>query len=48
MTYSRALKFLIAAAAFGLAVNNLGWDTIELPYVDDNANSLSIRTVVVP
>jgi len=34
--------------AFGLAVNNLGWGTIQLPYVDDNANSLSIRTVVVP
>jgi DNA-binding beta-propeller fold protein YncE len=34
--------------AFGLAVNNMGWGTIRLAAVDDNANSLLIRTTVVP
>ncbi|MGD0295660.1 MAG: hypothetical protein ABSE86_01005 [Bryobacteraceae bacterium] len=34
--------------AFGLAVNNMGWGTIRLAAVDDNANSLKIWTTVVP
>jgi len=34
--------------AFGLAVNNIGWGTIRLAAVDDNANTLNIWTTVVP
>jgi hypothetical protein len=34
--------------AFGLAVNNMGWGTIRLAAVDDNANTLRIWTTVVP
>jgi DNA-binding beta-propeller fold protein YncE len=34
--------------AFGLAVNNLGWGTIRLSAVDDNANILKIWTTVIP
>jgi hypothetical protein len=34
--------------AFGLAVNNIGWGTIRMGYVDDNANTLTIQTIVVP
>jgi hypothetical protein len=34
--------------AFGLAVNNLGWGTIRLGAVDDNANTLNIWTTVIP
>jgi hypothetical protein len=34
--------------AFGLAVNNLGWGTIRLGAVDDNANILRIWTTVIP
>lgn len=34
--------------AFGLAVNNLGWGTIRLAAVDDNANQLKIWTTVIP
>ena len=34
--------------AFGLAVNNIGWGTIRMGFVDDNANTLNIRTTVVP
>jgi hypothetical protein len=34
--------------AFGLAVNNIGWGTILLGAVDDNANILKIWTTVVP
>jgi hypothetical protein len=34
--------------AFGLAVNNIGFGTIRMGYVDDNANTLTIRTTVVP
>jgi DNA-binding beta-propeller fold protein YncE len=34
--------------AFGLAVNNLGWGTIRLGAVDDNANQLKIWTTVIP
>jgi hypothetical protein len=34
--------------AFGLAVNNIGWGTIKMAYVDDNANTLTIQTTVVP
>jgi DNA-binding beta-propeller fold protein YncE len=34
--------------AFGLAVNNMGWGTIRLAAVDDNTNSLNIRTTVIP
>ncbi len=34
--------------AFGLAVNNIGWGTIRLAAVDDNANKLNIWTTVVP
>ncbi len=34
--------------AFGLAVNNLGWGTIRLGAVDDNANILKIWTTVIP
>jgi hypothetical protein len=34
--------------AFGLAVNNMGWGTIRLAAVDDNANSLKIWTTVIP
>jgi hypothetical protein len=34
--------------AFGVAVNNIGWGTIRMGYVDDNANTLTIQTVVVP
>jgi DNA-binding beta-propeller fold protein YncE len=34
--------------AFGLAANNMGWGTIRLAAVDDNANSLKIWTTVVP
>jgi hypothetical protein len=33
--------------AFGFAVNNMGWGTIRLAAVDDNANSLKIWTTVV-
>jgi hypothetical protein len=33
--------------AFGLAVNNIGWGTIQLGAVDDNANRLNIWTTVV-
>jgi hypothetical protein len=34
--------------AFGLAVNNMGWGTIRMGAVDDNANTLNIWTTVVP
>jgi len=34
--------------AFGLAVNNFGWGTFRLAAVDDNANTLSIWTAVIP
>lgn len=34
--------------AFGLAVSNLGWGTIRLGAVDDNANLLKIWTTVIP
>jgi hypothetical protein len=34
--------------AFGLAVNNIGWGTIRLAAVDDNADTLNIWTTVVP
>ena len=34
--------------AFGLAVNNIGWGTIRLAAVDDDANTLDIWTTVVP
>jgi hypothetical protein len=34
--------------AFGLSVNNIGWGTIRLAAVDDNANTLNIWTTVVP
>jgi hypothetical protein len=34
--------------AFGLAVYNVGWGTIRMAYVDDNSNTLNIRTTVVP
>ncbi len=33
--------------AFGMAVNNMGWGTIRLAAVDDNANQLNIWTTVV-
>ena len=33
--------------AFGLAVNNVQWETIQLSAVDDNANRLNIWTTVV-
>jgi hypothetical protein len=34
--------------AFGVATNTIGWGTIQLAAVDDNANSLKIWTTVVP
>ncbi len=34
--------------AFGVAVNNMGWGTIRMGYVDDNTNRLNITTTVVP
>jgi hypothetical protein len=34
--------------AFGLAVNNIGWGTIRLGAVDDNANTLNIWTTIIP
>jgi DNA-binding beta-propeller fold protein YncE len=34
--------------AFGLGVNNLGWGTIRIGAVDDNANRLNIWTTVIP
>jgi DNA-binding beta-propeller fold protein YncE len=34
--------------AFGLGVNNIGWGTIRLGAVDDNANTLKIWTTVIP
>jgi len=34
--------------AFGLTVNNLGWGTVRIGAVDDNANTLHIWTTVVP
>lgn len=34
--------------AFGFAVNSIGWGTIRLGAVDDNANTLHIWTTVVP
>lgn len=34
--------------AFGLAINNLGWGTIQMAWVDDNSNSLHIADTVVP
>jgi hypothetical protein len=34
--------------AFGVAINNIGWGTFQMAYVDDNANSLTITTAVVP
>ena len=53
--YSAAGQFLSQmpvdannGGAFGLAVNNLGWGTIRLGAVDDNANALKIWTTVVP
>ena len=53
--YSAAGQFLAQmpvdpnnGGAFGLAVNNLGWGTIKMGYVDDNTNSLIIQTTVVP
>jgi hypothetical protein len=30
--------------AFGLALSNIGWGTVQLAYVDDNANTLTIVT----
>jgi hypothetical protein len=33
--------------AFGLAVNNMGWGTVRLGAVDDNANRLNIWTTVI-
>ena len=30
--------------AFGLALTNLGWGTIQLAYIDDNANTLTLLT----
>jgi hypothetical protein len=33
--------------AFGLAVNNMGWGTVRVAYVDDNTNTLKISTTVV-
>jgi len=33
--------------AFGLAVNNMGWGTIRMAFVDDNTNTLRISTTVV-
>jgi hypothetical protein len=34
--------------AFGVATNTIGWGTIQLAAVDDNANTLKIWTTVVP
>ncbi|HZU26854.1 MAG TPA: hypothetical protein VFA04_15120 [Bryobacteraceae bacterium] len=34
-------------AAFGLAIENIGWGTVRLAAVNDNANSVMIRTLVV-
>lgn len=34
--------------AFGLAVNYLGWATIRMAAVDDNANALQISTTIIP
>lgn len=34
--------------AFGLATKLLGWGTFQMAWVDDNANTLSIRNVVIP
>ena len=33
--------------ASGVAVENLGWGTVRLAFVDDNASTVSIRTLVV-
>jgi DNA-binding beta-propeller fold protein YncE len=33
--------------AFGLGMNNMGWGTVRLAYVDDNTNTLNINTTVV-
>jgi len=33
--------------AFGLAIENLGWGTVRLAAVDDNANTVIVRTLVV-
>jgi len=33
--------------AFGLALFNIGWGTVRLAYVDDNANSLTTVTTVI-
>jgi hypothetical protein len=32
--------------AFGVVTNNIGWGTFQMAWVDDNANTLSIRTTV--
>jgi hypothetical protein len=34
--------------AFGVAVNNMGWGTIRMAAVDDNANRMMIWTTIVP
>jgi hypothetical protein len=34
--------------AFGLAVANLGWGTVRVAAVDDNANRLNVWTTVIP
>jgi hypothetical protein len=33
--------------AFGLALFNIGWGTVQLAYVDDNANTLTIMTTTI-
>ncbi len=34
--------------AFGVAVNSIGWGTIQMAWVDDNSNSLHMAETVVP
>jgi len=34
--------------AFGLGMQSIGWGTIRVAAVDDNANTISIWTTVVP
>ncbi len=34
--------------AFGVGINSVGWGTFRMAYVDDNANTLTITTAVVP
>jgi hypothetical protein len=33
--------------AFGLAILSAGWGTVQLAFVDDNANTLTIATKVI-